>query len=218
VTKTTLAVRRVEPEWLDELPADDPRALRSRKELRWINFLMGNERWILRQLARPNMPIDQGIIELGAGNGDLCRAMQQRFPEAHITGLDLQSRPQGLPSSVDWLAGDCKNIAPRSCGVLVMNLFLHHFPDDDLTWWHHWLERAEVVVMSEPLRRVSSHRWGRLMGPLLHEVTRHDMHVSIDAGLIQGEWHKRCPDLADSWAIAEWEQWPGAYRSVWRKK
>ena len=35
--------RRVEPELLDALPADDPRAVRSREDLRRINRLMGNQ-------------------------------------------------------------------------------------------------------------------------------------------------------------------------------
>ena len=34
--------RRVDPEWLDELPAHDPRAQRSRRDLVRINALMGN--------------------------------------------------------------------------------------------------------------------------------------------------------------------------------
>lgn len=218
VISNNMAERRVEPEWLDELPADDPRAVRSRKELRWINWLMGNERWILQQSSRPNMPLQQGIIELGAGQGDLCRAMHRRFPTSPVTGLDLQSRPKDLPTSVEWIAGNGKNIAPRPCGVLVMNLFLHHFTDEQLSWWRAWVELADVVVMNEPLRRKSSHGWGRLLWPLLHDVTRHDMHVSIDAGFVRGEWAALWPELRQTWQIEEWEQWPGAFRSVWRRK
>jgi hypothetical protein len=41
--------RVVKPEILDDLPMDDPSARASRADLRRINFLMGNERWILKQ-------------------------------------------------------------------------------------------------------------------------------------------------------------------------
>jgi hypothetical protein len=39
-------LRQVLPEILDHLPADDPEAIGSRRDLRRINFLMGNKRWI----------------------------------------------------------------------------------------------------------------------------------------------------------------------------
>ncbi len=213
-----MAERRVEPEWLDALPANDPRALRSRQELRWINFLMGNERWIVRQLGAADMPIERGIIELGSGDGALCRKLHQRFPGCSVTGLDLQTRPHDLPADISWVAGDATAIAPQACGVLVANLFLHHFSDENLGWWRRWWELAEVVVMNEPLRRPGSHRWGRMLHPMLHDVTRHDMHVSIDAGFVAGDWQRLWPDLAEAWSLSEWEQWPGAYRSVWRRK
>ena len=53
--------RQIVPEILDSLSGDDPGALRSRRDLRLINFLMGNERWILKQNHYG------GMIELGAG-------------------------------------------------------------------------------------------------------------------------------------------------------
>ena len=42
--------RRVEPELLDELPASDPRAVRSRQDLRRVNAWMGNARIMARAL------------------------------------------------------------------------------------------------------------------------------------------------------------------------
>ena len=51
-TFASMLKRTVIPELLDHLPADDPHAMRSRRDLRRINFLMGNERWIRRTLTR----------------------------------------------------------------------------------------------------------------------------------------------------------------------
>ena len=87
--------RDVRPELLDSLPGDDPAAIRSRRDLRLINFLMGNERWIMRQRH------DGGIIELGAGSGNLT---QQLAGLGKVTGLDFQEKPEEL--DVPWLAGD----------------------------------------------------------------------------------------------------------------
>ena len=63
------ALRRVQPEILDDLPAEDPRAVRSRRDLRLINRLMGNHRWVLRHVAEHS----GRVVELGAGDGCLAR-------------------------------------------------------------------------------------------------------------------------------------------------
>ena len=60
--------RRVEPELLDTLPADDPAAQRSRRELRLINAIMGNHRWLEREVRRSIRP-GWRVLELGAGDG-----------------------------------------------------------------------------------------------------------------------------------------------------
>lgn len=211
--------RIVVPEWLDEMLADDPRAIRSRKELRWINALMGNERWILAQLAKYPAATAQGVLELGAGEGRLSRKIQERFPQCRVCGADLLERPSQLPQGIDWRSGDLTTQAPsRDFGVLVANLFLHHFTDDSLAWFAAWLPHVSLVILNEPLRRGSSHFWGRLLRPWLHEVTRHDMHVSIDAGFLPGELPRLWTAPLADWDIEEKESWPGAYRSVWRRK
>jgi len=211
--------RIVVPEWLDELPAADPRAIRSRQELRWINALMGNERWILSQLEKHPAALEKGVLELGAGEGHLLRKIHARFPQHLVCGADLLARPADLPQDIQWCAGDLTTLPPSSdFGVLVANLFLHHFDDDALSWFAAWLPQVSLVILNEPLRRASSHFWGRLLRPVLHEVTRHDMHVSIDAGFVAGELPRLWPAQAAQWEIEEKESWPGAYRSVWSRK
>lgn len=212
-------IRTVVPEWLDSLPAEEPAACRSRRELRWINALMGNERWILRQLHAHPAATQQGVLELGAGEGELARRIHLNFPRSRVCGYDLLARPPSLPDAIEWHSGDVTTAAaPRGFGVLVANLFLHHFSDASLVWFREWLPHVCLLVINEPLRRSRSHFWGRCLRPFLGEVTRHDMHVSIDAGFVRGELPALWPVLAEHWHIEEWEQWPGAYRSVWRRK
>ena len=58
--------RVVIPELLDHLPAADTQAMRSRRDLRRINFLMGNERWVCRTLRKFPAAAARGIVETGA--------------------------------------------------------------------------------------------------------------------------------------------------------
>ena len=58
--------RVLTPEILDSLDPRDPRAIRSRRDLVFIDAFMGNSRWITESVARSSSARD-GIVELGAG-------------------------------------------------------------------------------------------------------------------------------------------------------
>ena len=66
-----ILTRCVEAETLDHLREDDPRAIRSRRDLWRINRIMGNtgivDTLLVRSLAHP----PSRIAELGAGDGSL---------------------------------------------------------------------------------------------------------------------------------------------------
>src|SRR5438874_1546191 len=70
--------RRVEPELLDSLPADDPGAIGSRRDLARINRIMGQHRIVARELARVK-PFSR-LVDLGGGDGRFLLAVAQRLP------------------------------------------------------------------------------------------------------------------------------------------
>ena len=74
--------RVVEREWLDELPADCPRARRSRGDLRRVNALMANSRIVAGDLARSMGGPIRSIAEIGAGDGEFALRMyrEERLP------------------------------------------------------------------------------------------------------------------------------------------
>ena len=59
--------RVLEPEWLDELPDDEPRAVASRRDLRRLNVFMNHAGLIARALR--NIPRPERILDIGAGDG-----------------------------------------------------------------------------------------------------------------------------------------------------
>lgn len=183
----------VEPEILDELPGDDPRALRSRLDLRLINFLMGNERWIEKQVQSSG-----SMVELGAGDGSLTRKLQKH---GWVTGLDFQPKPNELTAA--WAEGNLFETLPRTAGELVVaNLILHHFQDEQLRELGRLLRNRKRLVFVEPLRSRLALAQGRLLFPVVNEVTRHDMMVSIRAGFVPGE----LPKLLDSEGRWHWSE------------
>src|SRR5215470_10811016 len=85
--------RIVQPELLDQLPPDDPRAIWSRHDLRRINAWMRNHAIMARVLrtALDGYPPGQ-ITDLGAGDGHflvrVAKKVSARWPGVNVTLLD----------------------------------------------------------------------------------------------------------------------------------
>lgn len=199
-------LRQVLPEILDHLPADDPEAIRSRRDLRRINFLMGNERWIVGE-ARRLKP--SSIVELGAGEGMLSGKLASIAP---LDSYDLAPRPAALDARVTWHQGDLFAASPAVGGLLVANLFLHHFEGDSMHHLARWCAGFRSLCFVEPLRTLGSLRLGTTMLPFVNRVTRHDMPVSIRAGFIPGELPELLELESGKWHVREQTSWRGGIR------
>jgi hypothetical protein len=208
--------RVVVPELLDHLPADDPEAVRSRRDLQRVNALMGNDRWICRRTGRFPEAARRGIVEIGAGAGHLCSRLANRFVEAPVAAYDLTPRPAGLLPRIRWHQGDVFDVQePPEGGILIANLFLHHFEAEALAGLgRRWIPRFDVLIFNEPDRARLPHLLGWLIHPWINRVTRHDMHVSIKAGFGTGELTRTLAVEPSHWSIEETSTWRGARRVV----
>jgi hypothetical protein len=191
-----MAERVVEPEILDSLDANDPAAIRSRKDLRLINWFMRGEAWIVQQLASfENL---RKVVELGAGDGHLARLIKEKFPEVEVIAVDLIDRPSGVPNEIEWRS---ENVLQSDCydseTVVVANLFIHHLDEEALYKLGDKISPCRAILMAEPHRYWFSKLVGFTTFPFINHVTKHDMMVSIDAGfrfgelagLINVDWH-----------------------------
>jgi hypothetical protein len=206
--------RVIVPEILDSLPPDDSRAVRSRRDLRWIDFYLGNSRWIVRQLkSRISGPAR--IMEIGAGEGELCRKVHAALPASRVTGLDLVPRPSSLPPAIDWRSGDFfQTLGDTDAEICMGSLILHHFSDSALRELGERLQSFRQIVFCEPLRARLPLFLSKLSNPFLGEVTRHDMPVSIRAGFRQGELPVLLGLDSKKWHIRELSHWRGSLRLV----
>jgi hypothetical protein len=214
VKGSAVVERRLEPEIIDGINADHPWAVRSRRDLRLVNFLMGNERWILRQIRRFPEAARRGIVELGAGGGELLRSLAKHGP---ATGYDLAPRPARLPAAVTWRQGDFRQWAGEiRGGVMVANLFLHHLSDDELARLGSLADRFRVLLFTEPHRSEEALWMADRILPLVGEATRHDMPASIRAGFLERELPEAL-GLGPDWRVREQPTWRGGNRVLaWR--
>ncbi|MEY2599307.1 MAG: hypothetical protein RLZZ142_1566 [Verrucomicrobiota bacterium] len=212
--------RLVSPEQLDHLPHTDPAAIRSRLELRGINALMGNHRWLVRELQR-SAPLQGPVLELGAGDGRLLeKALRARAIEAHQwMALDLAPAPHDWPPVATWHQTDLLRLQTLpEAEVVVANLFLHHFEPPALARiGSQWPSSCRLILANEPTRAPLHRMQGRCLSWLvnLSAVTRHDMECSIEAGFQGNE----LPDWLGlhGWQVRITRTLLGAYRMrAWR--
>lgn len=184
--------RRVTPELLDSLAPDAPEAVRSRRDLRRLNALMGNFAWFERVLAARGAPGER-ILELGAGDGRLARRLATAGRS--VAALDLAPPPAGWPQALPWHRTDLAQFDRwADYPVVIGNLIFHHFDGAALRRLGAQLDRhARLVLACEPQRSARAHVLFSAACALIgaDAVTRHDGRVSIAAGF-------RGDELADA--------------------
>ena len=222
--------RCVEPELLDELPALDPRAQRSRRDLQRVHIMMRSVPILLRtveRLAFASQPAR--VIELGAGDGTLllrfARALRPRWREVELTLLDrldlVSDRTRAAYRDLGWrvtsltvdaLSWSALPATPRY-DLCFANLFLHHFDALRLQPLLRTIAAAsDAFVALEPRRSGLAH-WGSRMVGLLgaNQVTREDAVTSVAAGFTGHEISAAWGNDAAVWITDEFASWPFAH-------
>jgi hypothetical protein len=224
--------RVLEPEWLDELPAADRRARRSRADLRRINLLMGNARLLARALAA-HLPASGAlrIADLGAGDGSVMLRVAQRLRRPGVEATLVDRAPAVPPSMIEgfshiqWrtriAAEDILDFLSRPgprFDAIVANLFLHHFERDRLDRLLALAAgRTPLLVACEPRRASFALRASRLLWLLgCNDVTRHDAVVSVRAGFRGDELSRHWPRAA-GWTLLERAALPFSHLFVARR-
>src|SRR5437868_3452070 len=90
-----LAARQVQREWLDELPADDPRAIRSRRDLIRVNTWMLQPGMMARALLTHHAGnVPRTLLHRGPGDGPfvlrVARLLARRWRGVRVLMLDRQ--------------------------------------------------------------------------------------------------------------------------------
>ena len=206
--------RMVAPEWLDELPPQDPRAIGSRRDLRCLNFWMRNARTmqpVLLDLFSASPP--RCVVELGAGDGTfllrVARLLGRAWPGVKVILVDRQpcvstqtcAAIEQMGWSVEIVAADVFAWLPgqSSLDLVVANLFLHHFEGEPLRQLLRLIAQSSAALVAcEPRRCAPALAMGHLLWALgCNAVTRHDAPISVRAGF-------RARELSSTWTAPRW--------------
>ncbi|HXD50382.1 MAG TPA: hypothetical protein VN689_00730 [Burkholderiales bacterium] len=213
--------RQLQPELLDTLAPHDPRAVRSRRDLRRINRFMATASLLgapLDGILRDSAVVR--LVELGSGDGEMllqiARRHARRWPKVSVELLDAQPvvsaqtlssyRALGFNVQVtradvfDWLARPAYDGHP----VIIANLFMHHFEGERLSVLLGGIAaRASAFLCCEPRRSRLALTGSRLLGLIgCNAVTRHDAVASVRAGFSARELSTLWPQPA-AWSLRE---------------
>lgn len=193
--------RSVEPELLDQMAADDQRAVRARHDLKRLNAVILQTGIMVRLLTghwgdgKPRT-----ILDLGAGDGtfmlSVARGLAARWPGVTVTLLDRQNIVSGQTreafSALGWKAETVtadvfaylEQIKSSGVDVITTNLFLHHFEPEPLARLLALAaQSSRLLVACEPRRNKFALRASRLLWAIgCNEVSLHDAIVSVRAG------------------------------------
>ncbi len=208
-----IAQRRVVPELLDMLPADDARAVASRRDLVWINALMLQSRLMASLLRRHTARAPATILELGSGDGAFMLGVARRvgWRGVRLIMIDrmdiVTAETRNAFAELGWRTeievGDIfhwlTTTQTEPFDLVCANLVLHHFDEKALATLFTWLgDNSGLFVATEP-RRSSVALGGCAMLRVLgvNDVTRHDAAASVRAGFAAKELSNLWPKGRD---------------------
>ena len=209
--------RTVEPEWLDELPANDPGAVRSRLDLGRVNFFMGNVGIVASKLNRLFPGEGPGkIVELGAGDGTFALQLAIQFSgrwknvelvlvdRQNLVRSEIQEKFLRFGWRAKFVSADVFDFLSTSepADCVFTNLFLHHFEQENLSLLLRLVaEKAKTFVACEPHRSPMGIAGTKLLWLIgCNAVTRHDATISVRAGFREKEISELWPN---GWKIRE---------------
>jgi SAM-dependent methyltransferase len=207
-----VTARVLEPELLDELAADDPRAVVSRRDLVRVNGIMRQQAimaGLLRRLEPPRV-----MADLGSGDGRFLLGVAARLKWRGVTALVMdrqnivsaqtRARFAALGWRCETVQGDVfDSLAGLEADIVTANLFLHHLDDAALARLLTLAAaKTRAFIATEPRRSMPALLGSHLLFALAcNDVTRHDAVASVRAGFSGREISRLWPQ--NCWALHE---------------
>lgn len=202
--------RSAEPEWMDGADVSDADMAACLRDLAQVNTLTLARRptlgFLARALARWRGARPLAILDVGAGEGDMLRAIRRwgarRGVALRLVGCDLNPRcvaaaraATPVAMGIAFVHGDAAEIAAADPPDLILSsLVAHHMSDAELARFLAWqYGAARLGWFVNDLRR----HWFAYHGFALlsrvagwHRFVRHDGPVSVARGFVRADWER----------------------------
>jgi SAM-dependent methyltransferase len=197
----SLATRSMQPEQMDTDCAGYDDYARCLRDLSRVNVVTFTHRPMLAWLAKQakDRP-DFTLLDIACGHGDALRAIRRRFPEARLTGIDLNPWAKLAASAatdpadrIDFINDDAFAYKPdKPFDFIISSQFTHHLTDEQVVTFLVWL-RANAG-RGWFIGDVHRHWFPYYGFPLLarvmlwHRFIREDGQISVARAFVRAEW------------------------------
>jgi SAM-dependent methyltransferase len=194
-----LSHRSTQQERMDTDCADFADYSRCLRDLSRVNTVTLTHRPMLAWLAERARP-DFSVLDIACGHGDALRKIRARYPDARLTGIDLNpwatkaARQATDPASgIDFINGDAFAYAPeKKADFIITSQFTHHLTDEQIVGFLDWLQANAGLgwFISDLQRNLFSYYGFPVLARLLfwHRFVREDGQISIARAFIRTEW------------------------------
>jgi SAM-dependent methyltransferase len=187
------------------------------RDLSRVNVVTLTHRPMLSWLAR-RASGDFSVLDIASGHGDALRRIRARFPDARLTGIDLNpwairaAREATDPTArIDFIEGDAFAYGPtKTFDFIITSQFTHHLTDEQVVFFLRWLQENAVKgwFISDLHRHVLPYYGFPLLARLMfwHRFVRGDGQISIARAFIRAEWEAllRQAEISDQQATITW--------------
>lgn len=154
-------------------------------------------RWLARVVERE----DFSLLDVGFGQGDMLRAIAERWPRARLTGIDLNPKSAPVAAAltpghmnIEYVTGDLYAAGVERPDYVVSALVTHHMADNEVARFIRWMEASAVKGwFINDLHRhwLARDGFSALAWALRwHPVVRHDGRLSVTRAFRRDEWRR----------------------------
>jgi SAM-dependent methyltransferase len=195
----SLAQRSMQPERMDTDCADFADYQRCLRDLSRVNMVTLTHRPMLNWLAR-HASGAFSVLDIACGHGDALRKIRRRFPEAILTGIDLNpwasraAREATDPSAQIAFIHDNAFAyrPPQKFDFIITSQFTHHLTDEQVVTFLRWLQdnAARGWFIGDLQRSTFAYYGFPLLArvALWHRFIREDGQISIARAFRRAEW------------------------------
>ncbi|HEY4044446.1 MAG TPA: methyltransferase domain-containing protein [Rhodopila sp.] len=194
--------------------ADYSRCLR---DLSRVNVVTMTHRPMLSWLGR-HASGDFSVLDIACGHGDALRRIRRRFPDARLTGIDLNpwasraAREATDPSArIDFINDDAFAYRPeKQFDFIITSQFTHHLTDQQVVTFLRWLQQnaGRGWFISDLYRHALAYYGFPILARLAlwHRFVREDGQISIARAFTPNEWHAllREAGITEQQAVVAW--------------
>jgi trans-aconitate methyltransferase len=197
----SLAQRSTQPEKMDTDCVDFDDYSRCLRDLSRVNAVTLTHRPMLSWLAR-HAKSDFSLLDIACGHGDGLRKIRTRYPDAQLTGIDLNpwatraAKEATDPAArIAFINDDAFAYKPaQKFDFIICSQFTHHLTNDQVVAFLRWLpENANLGWFISDLHRHAVAYYGFPMLAriaLWHHFVREDGKISIARSFIRTEWEE----------------------------